>query len=247
MEKASGRSRGKTAVSVGLKIAIFISMVIGLRHTFAGGSFMSRNSLLFFTIQSNLWIGCWCLLFALLQILGALCGKNCIRPWMHAVKFMFTTSITLTFAVMTAMLTPVMIAQGGGAALLQPSNIFPHYVVPILSVADFFLFDTDWHPRRRSALLAVIMPLCYITTSFALGAAGVQYTPEGDTFPYFFMDYQAMGWFRGFQPDGKYGAMTLGTAWWLIILTIFVVLMGYAYIALQKRSQHSSLAQIPFT
>ncbi len=224
-----------TKASVALKFFIFISVVIGIIATLTENSFMKSASFLYFTVQSNIWIGVWCLIMAILQICELKSGRKLIRPWIRAVKYMFTTSITLTFFVMNVMLTPVLIRENGGETLLNLSNIFPHYVVPIASIADFVLFDTDWKPKRWTFLLSAIMPLYYLIFAFTLGYFGVSFTEDGQCFPYFFMDADALGWFSLFNPNGKYGAMTLGVVWWILILLIFILVMGKVYLLIQKK------------
>lgn len=223
---------GHTA-SITLKIIIFISMLIGITAILAGSSFMSSASFLYFTVQSNLWIGICCLLFAVFQIRGLE-----IKPYMYVIKFAFTISITLTCVVMATMLTPTMIRQGNGIGLLEVSNFFPHYLVPILSVMDFFLFDTSWVPKKNDLLYSLLPPLYYLVFALSLGALGVEFS-KGNNFPYFFMDYKTIGWFRGFQPNGKYGPFTLGVFWWIMILFVFIIGVGSLYLFIQRK-MHSS-------
>ena len=236
----------KTIVSISIKLVIFVSMVIGILATLLGNSFMTSQAFLFFTVQSNIWIGTWCLVFAILQIVGVVNRKNYFKRWLFVIKYMFTTSITLTFVVMSAMLTPTMIQSGMGKSLLSLSNIFPHYVVPILSIVDFVLFDTSWETKKTDFLFAVIMPIYYLVFALVLGACGVQFSQTGDTFPYFFLDYEAMGWFSLPCPDGKYGVFTFGVFWWILILTVFVIGMGILYLLIQRKMSKTKLASTPF-
>gem|GEM_PF-3060535 len=45
--------------------------------------------------------------------------------------------------------------------------------------------------------------------------------------PYFFLDYDKLTWFQ-ITADGP------GVFWWIIILTILVIGMGFAFVALNK-------------
>lgn len=239
-------SKNKTIASIVIKFLIFVSMVVGILATLLGNSFMTTQSFLFFTVQSNIWIGVWCLFFAIMQVVCLCKRKNYFRRWMYVIKYMFTTSITLTFVVMSAMLTPTFIQQGMGKSLLSLSNIFPHYVVPILAIVDFILFDTSWETKKADFLFATIMPIYYLIFALILGACGVQFSQDGDTFPYFFLDYDGMGWFNWFNPNGKYGVFTLGVFWWIVILTAFVIGMGILYLFVQRKMSKTKLASIPF-
>lgn len=230
----------KTIASVTLKAFIFLSMIIGITAILAGSSFMSVSAFLFFTVQSNLWIGFCCLIFAVFQVKG-----RKLQPRMYIIKFAFTVSITLTCVVMATMLTPTFAMRGEGMDLLEISNFFPHYLVPALAISDFILFDTPWFPKKSDLLYALVPPACYLVFSLSLGALGVVFS-QGNTFPYFFLDYHEMGWFRGFQPAGKYGGFTLGVFWWLLMITVLISLTGIVLLLIQRKMRTTRLAAIPF-
>lgn len=236
----------KTILSIINKLLITVFMVVGIAATSSAELLGGAMSFLYFTIQSNLWIGAICFVFAILQILGLKNHKNYFKKWLYVLKFMFTTSITLTFMVMTFMLTPVLIQEGQGAYLGMISNVFPHYLVPLLAIADYFLFDTGWEFKTRDLGYSAIMPIYYLIFALSCGAAGVAFSQNGDTFPYFFLDHEAMGWFSASNPAGKYGAFTFGVVWWILILTVFVLLMAWGYIVGLRACKKGKVAKIPF-
>ena len=235
----------KTRASIVLKLVVVVLVLWGLNAVNSGDGFMSASTLLFFTIQSNIWVGATCLLFAILQIVGLRTGRDHIRPWMYAMNYMFIVAITLTCMVMTLMLTPTMIMQDKFMGLFATSNLVPHYLVPIAAVTNYLLFDTDWRPKLRHWWLCLIPSAYYLVFALVLGANGVIFT-EDKTYPYFFLDYESMGWFRGFQPDGPYGAFTLGVFWWMVILGVFILALGAGYLALQRRMQRARIAGVPW-
>jgi len=227
----------KSICSICLKMCIFISIVIGLAYTLDARDLRGEGTtLLYFTTQSNIWIGSICLLFAVLMIIGLCIGKNLLKNWFYILKFMFTISITLTFLVMAFILTPDMMASGNGYYFLTPGNIFPHYVTPILAIADFILFDTAWINTFKDSFYAVIMPLYYLVFAFVCSFSGVIFS-RGEKVPYYFLNYDKLTWF-GFTSNGP------GVFWWISILTVFIIGMGFGYIALNKFIKKTKFAKI---
>jgi len=223
--------------SITLKFCIFISMAIGLAFTIDPDDFTGKGTtFLYFTTQSNIWIGMTCLLFAVLMIIGLRSKKSLLKNWMFTVKFIFTVAITLTFLVMALLLTPEMIASGHGDYLFTPGNLFPHYVTPILAVIDFLLNDTGWQNRWTHSIFAAIMPVYYLIFAFICSFSGVVFS-GGENVPYFFLNYDKLSWF-GFTSRGP------GVFWWILILTIFVIGMGIGYIAANRQMKKTKLAKI---
>jgi len=223
--------------SITLKLCIFISMTTGLAFTISADDFTGRGTtFLYFTTQSNIWIGITCLLFAVLMIIGLRSKKSLLKNWMFTIKFIFTVAITLTFLVMALLLTPDMIASGYGDFFFTPGNIFPHYITPILAVIDFLFFDTVWQSRWTHSILAAIMPVYYLIFAFICSISGVIFT-GGENVPYFFLNYDRLSWFR-FTSKGP------GVFWWIMILSIFVIGMGIVYIAANRQMRKMKFAKI---
>ncbi len=98
--------------------------------------------------------------------------------------------------------------------LLGASIIITHYIVPLMAIFDWLLFDKKGLMKKRSPLEWMIAPLLYFV--FAMVAArignGIGYNSR---YPYPFMDVDALGW-----------AKVLLTA--AIILILFI-LLGYVF------------------
>src|SRR5574344_432466 len=79
---------------------IFLSALVGvyLELTRTGSP---ENIILFFTIQSNIWIMCVCLLFVLLDIF-----KKDVPKFLYIIKFIFTVSILVTGIIYNFVLVP---------------------------------------------------------------------------------------------------------------------------------------------
>ena len=227
----------KSIGSIVLKLCVVISMAIGLGHTIRFEDFTGKSSsFLYFTIQSNIWIGITCLIFAVLAAVGLYTKKNLIKNWLYILKFMFTVAITLTFIVMALLLTPEAIARGDYIYLASPGNIFNHYITPILAIIDFALFDTAWKNRWINSFYAAIMPFYYLIFALICSFSGVIFS-SGEKVPYFFLNYDKLTWFQ-FTSKGP------GVFWWIIILTVFDIGMGFGFIAINKWMKRTKFAGI---
>lgn len=162
-----------------------------------------------FTIQSNIWISGW----AFYLLLRERAGKT-ILPWMMTVKFMFTTSILLTYIVFAVFLSPFMELS----YLVSPTNIFLHIVTPILALVDALTYDELLTQPPRVKLTALVMPLIYALLFIIV----YEITNELPV-PYFFLDYRLHGWFT-------LSTTSIGTFWWMIILlSILVIIARWLY------------------
>lgn len=227
----------KKISSIVVKLMIVISATIGILSTMGMGGFMGgTKTLLFFTVQSNIWIAAICLIFVVLEIIGWIKGINLKRNWLYIIKFMFTVSITLTFLVFAVLLAPQII-KIYPSYLSTPSNLCCHYITPILAIIDFTLFDTDWDSKRKHSLFSAIMPLYYLVFSMICSVSGVAFDDKGTTVPYFFLDYKTFGWFR--IGDGG-----IGVFYWIVIIVILVLGMGLGFYAINRLMKKTKFARI---
>lgn len=210
----------KAIVSLSAIIGTFLSAYAG-RHSFMGG----RQVFMFFTIQSNIAMAIICLL-GLIFIY-----KN--RPagiaW-QIIKFVGTTSITLTGIVFCFVLAPTM-----GASAWNIQNILTHVVVPVVSIVDFFLVSSIFNIGNRSLIFVVVPPILYVIYAAIGYVKGWEFV-EGYNYPYFFLNWGSKAGAFGFSHELPF----MGTAWWIVVLSIFLILVGrlYLFIAgkINKRS-----------
>lgn len=119
-------------------------------------------------------------------------------------KFMTTVMILVTFLVVIVLLgNPFTLAFWRDF-----SNVCYHVAAPALFLLDFFLFGEHRRVSVFAPLLSAVLPLLYVVYIFLLGA----FVP-GFTYPYFFLDVNAIG----------YG----GVAVWLLILLAVFLALGY--------------------
>ena len=198
-----------------LKIIVTLSSLVGVLLS----TLPSPSSLLYFTTQSNIWIGACCLVGIVLMI-----RKAEIKKWMYTVKLIFTVSITLTGVVYCVLLAPLF-----GSSAYGLSSLLTHVIVPAASVLDFAVFDYPAPFRKRECLLATIPPFYY------LGFAAVGYVlnwqfSTGTNYPYFFLDWGSPAGAFGFSEEPPY----IGVFYYVLIMVAFVVGVGALYILIAR-------------
>lgn len=186
------------------KVLIILSAFIGVilqmfasKVDFMGGTSM----ILYFTIQSNLAIA----IIAIINLIY-LYKKKEVSERFYLIKYSATISILLTFMVFNLLLAPS-IHPG---YLLTPSNIMVHTLTAVFAVIDYLVSDKKINFKNQSSY-GLIGPLAYLGFAYLMYFLGIKFS--GADFPYFFLDFNQLGWLS--LSNG------LGIIyWWIIILGI---------------------------
>ena len=214
-------------VSILLQLLTASCMIAGITLTSQmGGGFMAGGTaFLYFTVQSNLWIGATCGIFAVLGIIQIFKYDFRIPHALHIIKYVFTVSITLTGIVFCCVLAPTMPGSFKSAA-----NVLTHVIVPLAAVIDLFICRPPgiayWH-----FAFALIPPIYYLIF------AGIGYALNwnfggGNNYPYFFLNWDSPAGAFGFSSEMPY---FMGCVWWIILLIIFISGIALGYIALIRK------------
>ncbi|MBR5650097.1 Pr6Pr family membrane protein [Pseudobutyrivibrio sp.] len=207
-------------ISYLLKIIVFVSAVVGTILSYLGSqdSFMGGSRVfMFFTTQSNI-------VMAIISLIG-LCYMIRVREagqvW-QVVKFVGTVAITLTGVVFCFVLAPTL---GDDAWNIQ--NVLTHVVVPVFSVIDFFVVSTAFDIKKKSVFYVIIPPILYAIYA-GIGYANNWQFVEGYNYPYFFLNWGSKAGAFGFTNELPF----MGTAWWILALFIFLIIVGYIYLVI---------------
>ena len=200
-------------VSIVLKSIVVVAVVAGLTLYMLD----AVSHILFFTLQSNIWIALTCLVGLALMI-----AKVQLKRWMYVIKLIFTVSITLTGVVFCTMLAPFM-----GNEAFTLASVLLHVIVPVAAVADFFVYDYAGEYKWWDYLLVTIPPFYY------LGFAGIGFAlnwdfMEGNNYPYFFLDWGSPAGAFGFSKESPF----IGVFYYVLILLAFVIGIGALYVFL---------------
>ena len=93
----------------------------------------------FFTVDSNLLMGIMAFLLAYKERQMLLGKIKEIPSKYYILKFIATVGVSLTMIVVFAYLGGI--AKGGLISLLQNSNLFFHFIIPVLSIITFLCFE----------------------------------------------------------------------------------------------------------
>ncbi len=225
MKKAEnpGLSLKSKLVSYILKTIIIISAVVGTlmssgagRRAFMGGS----RVFMYYTIQSNIAIAAICLIGA-----GLILRRQPVPNWWYTVKFVGTVAITLTGVVYCTMLAPLL-----GNYAWRLNNVLTHVVVPVAAVIDFFVTGEKGRIPRRSMLLVTVPPAAYAVYA-GIGYMAKWEFSDGVHYPYFFLNWGSPAGAFGFTNGLPY----MGCVWWILLIFLFLIGIGWLYLALLDR------------
>lgn len=218
----------KKYASVVLNILIFLFSATGF---FLSCYFAKRDGyshwvtrLLYFTQQSNLWIGFTSLLFAVMLWKGNMAKKR--LQVIGLFKYIFTVSITITGIVFCTLLAPF--AEEG---IWTFASVLTHVVVPVLSILDFFTNESIVKAEKKHVWLTMIPPLLYFVFASILCVLKVDFG-RGDPYPYFFMDYYSEVGLFGFIGEWP---PQIGSFYWFVFFFLFIYGLGTLYYSVKNR------------
>ena len=198
----------------GLFISLFESSAHGYSHW--------SKRFLYFTAQSNAWIG--------LTTLAILLAPTLLKktpPFLYVLKYVFTVSITLTGLVFCCLLGPF---ADPSYHLWAFSSWLTHIFSPAFAIADFFLDDAKLPIRGGQVWICLLPPLFYLFSTLFLETLNVDFG-RGVPYPYFFMEYRSPVGLFGFSNELPFFA---GTFYWILLLALLVYSIGYLFFKLKR-------------
>lgn len=224
--------------SIALKLCVIICSLWGVWLNLCTPDKILGNpsAMLYFTIQSNLWICIACIVGLVTMV-----RRSAVSHTMAVLKLVFTVAITLTGMVYCFVLAPT----GGPETWALKSNLV-HIVVPVASVLDFFVISPLWGTmnqtgshsiRKRRHLLSssdswwVIVPPIYYLVFASIGYVLDWQFSNNCNYPYFFMNWGSPAGAFGFCK----GLPFMGVMWYVLALLIFLLLVGRLYVWLSRK------------
>ncbi len=203
----------KNSIALAWKHVIIMCGITGLllQLGFADGR-MNLGTLNYFTTLSNLAV----VIYFICDVIWFIRGKGRLGDAFHpAIKGAVTMSMTITGLVAFFLLRQTFAESGG---IMHIALILLHDIVPVMTIADWLLFDTKGKTTKLSPFIWEVPALIYVT--YAMIAA--QFKEIGSIthsrYPYPFLDTDVLG-----LPKV---AMTI------IILIIFFLILGYIYVGI---------------
>ena len=221
----------RSSVSFALKVLIFLFVFVGQTLAIFSSRYDGYSSwsarLLYYTNQSNVWLGLTALLFIIFETIERFTGRRIDKEWLYVFKFVFTVSITMTGLVYCCLLAPF---ADDSYHVWSAFGVTTHVIVPVLAIADYFIDDYMFTLKKSQFIVGILPSIIYFAITSVLCLLRFDFG-RGDAFPYFFMNfYSPIGVF-GF----KWGNPPLvGSMYWFILFTLVVLLISYAYARLKK-------------
>jgi len=158
----------KLKISVVLNMTITILVTIATIFIMNGIYFMGEELSLtetgiglfkFFTVQSNVLMGVMAFIFMLFEIRILLGKSKEIPKWIYILKLVFTVGVVLTFFTTALFLAPN--SEDGYFSLFKNSNLFYHFVVPVLSGFTFTCFEKTDKIKFKYVFAGILPMLAY--------------------------------------------------------------------------------------
>ena len=217
----------RNRISKILKLSVILFSIIGLLCNFisatADGYSHWSKRLLYFTTISNVWIAAALALILMLPYLKTWNDSPRVKNLLYVLRYVFIVSITLTGFIFCFVLAPGAANDNYNAWTL--GSIFVHVLVPIASIADFFVDPERITVKRSYVFVSLIPPALYLAFASILGVFGVDFG-RGDPFPYFFMNYSSPAGFFGMSEVMPY---RIGSFYWIIFMLGVILAVAASY------------------
>lgn len=210
----TNKSNVKFYNSILIKSLLIISGLVGIIiqysvPTNATGTAHWWTPLMYFTIQSNIWIIITVFCFMIIEIVEFTQKRVIINSAARSLKLVFTVSINLTGVVFTIMLAP---ASGGLKGFVYLPNVLLHIIVPVVASFDFLWFDFKTEHKYKDIPYALIPPVFYAIFSVICFYNNILFLDK--PYPYFFFNFGSpAGWF-GFCNELPY----MGSFYWILLI-----------------------------
>ena len=163
----------------------------------------------YYTVQSNLWV----LIFFTIILMFEFRKVPWNHPFTMMVKYMLSIGIFVTFLIYHFLLRPTLGEGSSQFTVGGLNDLLVHYVVPLMTMLDYFLFDQKGKMKWFQAPFNLIQPIDYVFYIWFYALLGGRFV-FGDSVsqvPYFFLDTNRFGF------DGV-------LIWSLLIALLYVVL-----------------------
>lgn len=214
--------KNKIIISICCKVALIISVIVGVLYSFFFGHVHGVSTLLYFTVQSNIWIMIVDIILIIFLIKVLKTNNYELDNRLYLVKQIFTVAITITSLVYLLVLVPGYYLMSDPIEGYHPFNLggtLLHIVVPAIAIVDFLLFTRKAQYNKTSFLWALIPP-CYYLGFSAIGYFLKWDFGNGRNYPYFFMNYDSPAGFFGFSKTMPY---FMGSFYWMLVVVGLVI------------------------
>ncbi|WP_300367005.1 Pr6Pr family membrane protein [Brachyspira sp.] len=183
-------------------IIVFIGIFAVINGFFPKNFKFDLETIYYFTYQSNILV----IVYFILDIINIIKKDETFHP---RFKGAVTMSITVTFLVYHFLLSPTATKYEG---LEYMRNIIVHYILPIMTIFDYIIFDVKGIYKIMDPLLWMLIPIVYFAFILIKARIGEPFS-NGSYYPYFFVDID------------KYGLKIVLRN--VLFITLFFAILGY--------------------
>ncbi len=201
-------------------LSSFGGVVLSLIFARQDGYSHWTKRLLYFTAQSNIWIGVTFLLILLLPL-----KKKNAEPWtarLYLLKYIFTVCITMTGLIFCCLLAPF---SDENYHPWTGYNLLTHLFTPLFAIADLFLDERPIAIDKKGILLSLAPLLTYSLLASVLGLMHADFG-RGASYPYFFFNYTSPAGIFGFSNVHPF---YVGSFYWLALFGAITFGIAYLY------------------
>lgn len=184
----------KRKLSFAFKVATTVCCMTGVLSNLLRTTSIA-SILSFYTMQSNIFI----LVFYIGYFIARAFNQNIEKSKAyHVLKGAAVMIIMLTFIVYTVSLQPndfFMDVKTSSSNIFRFSNIFVHFLTPIMVFLDYVLFDEKGYYKKCYAFIWIIFPALYPVYVYIYSHFGGRFFSVGGSqkYAYFFLDIDKIG------------------------------------------------------
>lgn len=208
---------GKRTLSFAFKVATLACCLVGvLSNLIRTTSIISILS--FYTIQSNLFV----LVFYTGYFIVLKLNPNVEKTkTYHILKGATIMVIFLTFIVYTISLHSsnfAMDVKTSSSNIFMVSNIFVHFITPVMVFLDYFIFDEKGYFKKIYSIIWYLIPILYLVYVYTYSHFGGQFFSIGGSkkYAYYFLDIDKIG------IDGVFNYLSLFSLSYFIVCLLLI-------------------------
>ena len=199
-------------------ILCIFGVILSLLYYARDGYFHWSRRLLYFTAQSNVWLGLFFIFLFFRRLTFAIHNESVY----FLIKYVFTVSITMTGIVFCFLLAPLAPKSYNVWSL---SGVITHVFTPILAILSLLFSPKPCKIEAKHCFIALLPPLLYFSTVITMSFFNFDFG-RGDNFVYFFLNFNSPS--LAFAVDFTSSPPLIGSTYWLIVL--FFAFLSLAFL-----------------
>ena len=149
-------TKKKLVMAFVFNFLIFVLEVVGLvlsiqRH--------GMNVFCYYTENSNYFAGIVSAVFCVV-VLVCILKKKLVPNWLHLLRFVSTVCLSITILVVSFVFVP-MFPKTAELMMLQNSNLYEHFLCPMLSIMSFVLLENQVKLSKISVVFSLVPTIVY--------------------------------------------------------------------------------------